>query len=632
MSKSRREMLVAAARVAVASLWAGRLRAATVLRSPYVQNVRQDRCSLLWTTKEPSQASVEVSTDPEMARPLTIEARSKEHPPSETRLTTTFFQHEAEITGLAPNTRYYYRLFSGGQPQAQSAPVEALSFQTAPAAGKFRFVVFGDSGGNTPEQYALRDRMLKEKAALVVHVGDIVYPFGVHELYQSYYFDAYRDVMSSTPFFPCPGNHDVEIDAGLAYFSLHSVPSGGVPEVDKGRYYSFDWGDCHFVSLDSNIIVTPDRARRMLDWLDADLASTRKTWKIAYWHHTPYDVLRDGEDPTRMSRSQIPPILERYGVHAVFCGHNHIFQRTHPLLRGQVTGSTEGGIVYVTSGGGGAGLYEAFSSPLTAAGESVSHFVRVEVSESRIDFTAIGVDGREVDTFAVAPRPVISRDAMVNAASFANTLAPGSLFTIFGRNLSYQARPAAGTPFPTDLGGVSVSLNSKSMPLLFVSPGQINAQVPFKIDGSATIRVTTPNGFAETTLTIRPTAPGIFTLGASGATPAIVHATDGQLVSAGNAARGGEFLSIYMTGLGEVRGDIAAGIAAPTTTLVPVVADVQVDLDGTTLAPSFAGLSPGFVGLYQVNVQVPAGLGRGSRRLTVVAAGVRSNTVTLDTA
>ena len=631
MSNSRRELLKGALRLAAATplLLRPLSAATTTTRFPYLQNVRPDRATILWATGDGGIGSVQFSTDSGMAGAVMVPAQSRRFNTAETRMDSAFTQYEAELTGLAPDTRYYYRALVDGQDAAPGVVPQGQTFRTAPLSGGFRFCVFGDSGANTPEQYRLRDRMLGDPAALILHVGDIVYPFGAHQIYEDYYLKVYRDMMRRLPLFPAPGNHDVEADAGAAYTSLHPVPTETVPEAERRRYYSFDWGDAHFVSLDSNLVSDAVRSPRMLAWLSADLEATRKQWKIVYFHHAPYDPARGNEPETRLSRELIAPILEQYGVNIVFVGHNHVYQRTFPLLRHQKSATGEG-VTYVTVGGGGGGLYGLNPDPLLfAAGESAYHYVQAEIVRGQFTVRAIHEDGREIDRFVIAPRPVFSRESTVNSASFSPALAPGSLITIFGRNLSAEEGRVASPPLPTELGGARVTLNGRALPLLLAFSGQINAQIPYGIDGASTLEVTTPNGAAQTAVMIQPVAPGIF---GSPRSPAIVH-LDGRLVSSLNPAAGGEVVSIYLTGLGEVRGgQVPAGAPAPITPLLETAARVQIDLGGGALAdPLFAGLAPGFAGLYQINVRLPGGI-RGRRDLSVLANGVRSNVVQLETA
>ncbi len=223
-------------------------------------------------------------------------------------------------------------------------------------------------------------------------------------------------------------------------------------------------------------------------------------------------------------------------------------------------------------------------------------------------------------------------NAAVNAASFTAAIAPGCLISIFGTDLDASTELAQGLPLPAQFSGVTVTLNGRTLPLLYASALQINAQLPFDVSGSATLQVTTPAGSSSLAITISGVAPGVFTSPTSnGTVAAIVHA-NGALVSANAPAQGGEYISIYMTGLGQVNGPISAGQPGPLSPLLSAMAAVQVQIGSAApVGASYAGLAPGFAGLYQVNVRVPQ-LAAGSYPLTVLAGASTSNAVTLPVA
>jgi len=203
------------------------------------------------------------------------------------------------------------------------------------------------------------------------------------------------------------------------------------------------------------------------------------------------------------------------------------------------------------------------------------------------------------------------------------------LISIFGQHLAAEEMPAAALPLPTQLNGVKVSLEGRALPLLYVSPFQINAQLPFDAAGVATLRVETPNGSSEASITISEAAPAIFTaFTASGQLPAVLHA-NGRLVSPSAPAEAGEFVSVYMTGLGQVLGNILAGQPAPSSPPLQTRLAVQVQLGGILITPSYAGLAPGFAGLYQVNLQVPFDTQDGNHSLRILAGGAVSNSVSM---
>ncbi len=619
----------AALRFAVVAVGAAALsQAATLARYPYLQNVRSDRATILWTTLESvSSSSVQYSTDRSFSR--SAPARVREFLPAETGLVFPYFQHEAELAGLSAGTQYFYRVIADGE---NMTPGDELRFRTAGTTA-FRFLALGDSGQGSVAQRQIAARMIQEEVALVLHTGDIAYPDGTFSDFQARYFDIYRDLMKRVPIFPTPGNHEYHTRNAAPYLAMHSVPTEGVPAADRGRYYSFDWGNVHFVSLDSNapLVNAVNGAGRMLDWLENDLQRTRRFWRVVYFHHAPYALGGNDNDPetrelTAMVRQRVLPILEGYDVALVLTGHEHSYQRSWFIRNGTPFTESGSGTLYITTGGGGGSLYPVKPSAFLAFGESAYHYLRGEVQGSRLTLRAIRPDGREIDTITLAPVPLISSDSTVNAASFTPSLAPGALVSIFGRSLAVEEILASSLPLPTELSGINVTLNGRRLPLLYVSGTQINTQLLFDVRGRATLRVNTPNGFSEALVTISEAAPAIFSASTDfGRLPAVVHSS-GTLVSTASPAEPGETVLVFLTGLGQVNGEIAAGQPAPFSPLLSARVPVEAQLGGAAVTPSFAGLAPGFAGLYQVNLPIPE-LPSGTYTLRIVAGGISSNVV-----
>lgn len=248
---------------------------------------------------------------------------------------------------------------------------------------------------------------------------------------------------------------------------------------------------------------------------------------------------------------------------------------------------------------------------------------------------------------ASAQSPQINVGGVVSNASFTagEAIAPGEIVAIFGTSLTSGASLLASTiPLPTRLAGTSVLINGIPAPLIYVSPLQIVAQVPELIGIiSATFQVTvlTANGTVSSpgvTVPIASSSPGIFALDRNGSGPgAILRNSDfsvicpqGRTDCAPNPAVRGEDVAIFMTGLGQVGGrwvcgpSFGADSATNTTPLIPVVT-----IGGVQAIVTYSGLASGFVGLYQVNIVVPAGAPVGDQVPVTVNMGGQSNTVTI---
>lgn len=235
---------------------------------------------------------------------------------------------------------------------------------------------------------------------------------------------------------------------------------------------------------------------------------------------------------------------------------------------------------------------------------------------------------------ASGARPTFTAAAVVNGASFKASLSRCSLATIFGSNLATSTAQAPSLPLPTALGGAQVSIGGKAAPLVWVSPTQLNLQVPCDapLSGSVAVTVTTAAGISDSqSLRLGPYAPGVFTYAtASGAlNPIIVH-VDNTLVTSDRPAAAGEVLIVYATGVGNLNHLPTTGTGSPQSPLSTAVDLPAVTVGGASAAVLFAGLTPGFVGLSQINVQLPATLPAGSSLpLVATFAGAASPPVNL---
>lgn len=426
-----------------------------------------DRASVLWTTSQPGSGSVTV-TGPGVSR--TVAASQKTFAPADTREAATFYQYQADVTGLPAGSQFNYHVSMDGQP----LPDSAAQFRTA-QTGSFSFLAFGDSGEDTPQQLALIGLMQAEpNVSMVVHVGDLSYPLGDFANYEDSYFRMNAPLMRQLPFFPTPGNHDNMVPGLTPYLAIHALPeTNGVPAADAGHYYSFDWGDAHFANVDSNLLGT-EAAPRMLKWLDLDLGATDKYWKIVYFHHAPFPTgFHEGDPVCVMAQQHLNPIVEKHAVQLVLSGHEHAFERTHPQLH----------TTYVITGGGGAGLHNVSVQPQTAIAMQNYNYARVDVKGAQLTVSAMGLNGLPFDQVTLNPAPIVPAGGIV---------CRGAFLSIFGLNFAVQA--AADSTGPAALNGVSVRVNGHTVPLLYVSPKQINCRIPQQVAGTATIEVITPNG------------------------------------------------------------------------------------------------------------------------------------------
>ncbi len=240
---------------------------------------------------------------------------------------------------------------------------------------------------------------------------------------------------------------------------------------------------------------------------------------------------------------------------------------------------------------------------------------------------------RKVSSVATVTTPVFSVASITNGASFQTGLTAGGLLTIFGSNLSNGVSGFASfsqVPLPTTLANSRVLINGSAIPLFYVvnisGSEQISAQAPFELSGQQSVSVAIDNGRTISPaiqVPVMTAQPGIFL--PDGVIGAFLHGADLSVVTAAKPAKAGEVVVLYCTGLGAVTPAGSTGALASSTTLSYTDITPTVSIGGTQANVAFSGLAPGLVGLYQINLTVPAGTPSGSIDVVVAANGVSSN-------
>ncbi len=229
--------------------------------------------------------------------------------------------------------------------------------------------------------------------------------------------------------------------------------------------------------------------------------------------------------------------------------------------------------------------------------------------------------------------PYIAPAGVQNAASNTptNTVAPGSVIAIYGQSLSPKLEIGPVNPLAQSIDGVSVTVNDWILPLLFVSPGQINAQLPSELEpGTYTLQVHSLGQPDVTgTFTVARNAPGLFSQTVDSQQYAIAFHEDGSLVGPDSPAKAGETVTVLGTGLGPIKGHLLDGFFPPDP--APALADsVSISVGGRSLATKWAGAATGYTGLEVTKFLVPQGMPAGTSVNVIVSVnGVKSNTVML---
>ncbi|HLK67114.1 MAG TPA: protease pro-enzyme activation domain-containing protein [Bryobacteraceae bacterium] len=227
-----------------------------------------------------------------------------------------------------------------------------------------------------------------------------------------------------------------------------------------------------------------------------------------------------------------------------------------------------------------------------------------------------------VTVSAIASSGPPSISGLTNGASFQKTYAPGMVMTVFGSQLSPVTASAANVPLPTQLGGVQATVNGISAPLYYVSPGQLNIQVPYEatVNGNATLVVSNNGQTTSTTFRVAAAAPGIFVNTANAPVP-------------NTTAARGQTVTLFVTGVGLVSPVVSTGAApasgTPVASLPAPNQSVSLTVGGVNTPISFSGIPAGLVGVLQINYTVPSQLATGAQPVVVTVGGAASQSVTL---
>ena len=221
--------------------------------------------------------------------------------------------------------------------------------------------------------------------------------------------------------------------------------------------------------------------------------------------------------------------------------------------------------------------------------------------------------------------PVIAAGGVFNAASYSPSapLAPGAMIAIFGSNLANGITPVNSFPLPEQLSGTLVTIGGEPAPLLYAGAGQINAVVPFGLAVNTNTQVIVRQGNAYTApmaITLAAANPAIFTTSGSGTGQGIIIRPDGNYAQPGTPAQAGDELLIYAAGLGVTNPQATDADPATATPLLYTAGAATLTIGGQPARVDFAGLAPGFAGLYQINAAVPTGV-HGNNLPVVLSVG-----------
>ncbi|MBK8608408.1 MAG: metallophosphoesterase [Chitinophagaceae bacterium] len=316
--------------------------AAVLTKGPYLQVGNETAVTIRWQTDVPTNSRVTYGTVFGTYTDTTNDAA----------FTTN---HIVRITGLTPDTKYFYTIGSSTETLLAANNNYVLTLPPANTTRKLRFAAIGDCGNNSNNQRDSKTALLNYVGTgdldAVITLGDNAYSSGLETEFQNNFFNVYQnDLLRNKKLYPTPGNHDYgnsNSNTGVrnnAYYNNFSLPTagecGGLPSGTKA-YYSFNVGDVHFISLDSygredgNTTKVYDTLGAQAIWVKNDLAANTKKWTVVYFHHPPYTKTSHDSDAESgdlgAMRENFIRILERNGVDLVLCGHSHGYERSYLL-------------------------------------------------------------------------------------------------------------------------------------------------------------------------------------------------------------------------------------------------------------------------------------------------------------
>ncbi len=393
----------------------------SVIRGPYLQSGTPTSTIIRWRTDNATDSKVWYGDSPNtLNQTISINGNREDH--------------EINVTGLTANTVYYYAVGdSNGQLVGADSSHYFKTSMPAGTTGPIRAWVFGDCGTATNEQEDARDAYYNfignNQTDMILLLGDNAYSDGLDFEYQNAFFDVYTDILKHAVAWSAPGNHEYGEESGFDadYYEIFTFPENGEAgglASNTEKYYSFDYGNIHIISLDSH---DEDRSlgSPMLTWLENDLGATTQEWIIVIFHHAPYSKgSRDSDNNDEMieMRENVLPICDNYGVDLILSGHSHSYERSKlihghygysptydPALHdidggdGRLDGdgfyqknAAEEGIVYIVSGSAGQAKHVGDHPVMYYAKKKMGTSI-LEVDGSQMGIKFLNIDGEIED-------------------------------------------------------------------------------------------------------------------------------------------------------------------------------------------------------------------------------------------
>jgi hypothetical protein len=370
------------------------------VKTPYLQQVHQDEITVMWETTTPGVGWVRYGLSPDEMTGLSTSPR----------VSATL--NEVTLTGLETDTAYYYQTVSllddgaGGVVHLES---DVHRFVTSVDRGTpFTFMLYGDNRTNSDRHAALVEQMIERietrEVRFVMNTGDLTTEANYWDEWQDEFFIPALPMLGDLPLYAALGNHEGNHSSWYEYLSFPNDAMFTLDEageqvwlINEGNesWYQFRYGDVDFFALNSSANVALDSAQT--SWLIQALSESEAAWQVVFFHHPPYSCVPSRKPGDEAVRTHLVPVFQEHGVDLVLLGHDHLYGRTPPI----------GGVVYVTSGGGGASTYPAQTDEENLVCIRTHHYAVLDVDAGAIELSAFDLDGEEIDRFRLLPGGVV---------------------------------------------------------------------------------------------------------------------------------------------------------------------------------------------------------------------------------
>ena len=364
-------------------VWAPPAASAKIVKGPYLQNVQSGGITIMWESDLPTVGIVLYGRTSDYGGSVEEKEASR--------------VHEVHIRGLEVETTYHYQVLSGGDATLDR------TFQTSVRPDSpFRFVYYGDNK-NGPHMHRRNVLQISaEKPHIVLQCGDLVNEGSIYSQWERLFFTPAQPLIDHVPIYPTLGNHERNAEHYFQYFSLPRTES----------WYSFEYGNAHFVVLDSNEDHLTQGSPQV-EWLIEDLNSSAATWKFVSFHHPPFTAGGNYYSERRIRlKNLLHPIFEKYGVDVVFNGHDHNYERSRPIISKQGRQP----VTYVVNGNGGTPLRYVGNREWTVISQRVFGYTLVDVNRNRLELHGKTVNGKIIDTLVIDKSAPDAYEQYVNGA------------------------------------------------------------------------------------------------------------------------------------------------------------------------------------------------------------------------